>query len=168
MNESDALALILAVEAQDGREGGWSIHAVEDLGWMATTTVGRSSMAYAVTPTGRIGAFMMTTTRAEEALKKLAALSEPRSASIDDRDAAEEFLESAVAELGELGHTGWKLVEVGTLGWLGTPMGVASTLRFAVSRTGQVALCPDDDPTGAATLQELTDRAAKIPVAFLG
>ncbi len=72
-----------------------------------------------------------------------------------------------MAEIGELGHIGWEVAEVGTLGWFGTSIGVASELQFVVSRTGQVALCPDDDPTGASALQELIHRSTKIPVPFL-
>jgi hypothetical protein len=47
--------------------------------------------------------------------------------------------------------------------WAGRPC-----CRFVVTRLGQVAHCPSDDPTGEETMRALIERATtRIPVAQL-
>ena len=54
------------------------------------------------------------------------------------------------------------------LGWLFVLLRVDVTVRFVVSRDGQIAATPRSDETGAATLGPLIERQAhRIPVAHL-
>lgn len=170
MIESDALALVVAVEAQDGRTGGqWRITPVDNRGWVFGAVGVRSNRGYAVTPTGRIGAYLISTTSAADALERLAALPEPnRSAGPDDVASAESLLTAALAQLGVQEPIQWRHDDITDLGWLFTAQSASRPLRFVVTRAGQVALCPGQDVTGSATAQELTARAAhRIPVADL-
>jgi hypothetical protein len=161
VNESDALALVRAVEMQEGRaEGEWQVTPVDELGWVFGAVGVRSNRGYAVTRSGRIGSYMMSTTRARAALEQLDALPDPSGARVEDSVQARSLLELAIAQFGEIGQSGWRHTDVGELGWLFTPRGVASEIRFVVTRSGQAAVCPTDDAAGEATAQELTDRAA--------
>lgn len=109
MNETEALELVHAVEAQDGQGSRtWQVTPVEDLGWTIAAIGVRSNGAYAVTRTGRVGRYVISTTRPREALEKLAALPDPRSqAEVADAAAAERLVETALARFGSLGQTGW-------------------------------------------------------------
>lgn len=170
MNETEALELVHAVEAQDGQGSRtWQVTPVDDLGWAIAAVGVRSNGAYAVTRTGRVGRYVISTTRPREALEKLAALPDPRSqAEVADAAAAERLVETALARFGSLGQSGWDHVELGELGWRFTPRGVDGEVRFVVTRGGQVTLVPATDPTGADTARELIDRSAgRIPVAQL-
>lgn len=169
MNQSDAQDLVRAVMAQDGRPSmEWDVEPIGDLGWACSPVGVRSNVAYAVTPNGRIGSYVLSVTRDEDALRMLAALPEPRSGSlVTDQAQAQALLEEAVRPLGDLGQTGWRQTEIPDLGWLFIPIGTNRELSFVVTRTGQVSVCPTDDPTGAATARELTQRARRIPVAQL-
>ncbi len=169
MDESDVLALVQAVEAQDGRpHREWSIGKVDDLGWVCAAVGVRSNGAYAVTPTGRIGSSVISMTRDRDALARLAALPDPGGIRIEDREVAQSLLESALVRMTDPVPTQWREVEVGDLGWLFATTGLDSALRFLVSRLGRVAVCPGDDPTGEGTLRALIERAAtRIPVAQL-
>lgn len=169
MNESDVLALVRAVEAQDGRpDREWAIRRVGELGWACAAIGVRSNGAYAVTPTGRIGSFVISMTRDRDALAKLAALPEPGRIRIEDRDTAQSLLESALVRVLDPVPTHWHEVEVGDLGWLFATTGLETVLRLVVTRLGQVAHCPSDDPTGEETMRALIERATtRIPVAQL-
>ena len=169
MNESDVLALVRAVEAQDGRpDREWAIRRVGELGWACAAIGVRSNGAYAVTPTGRIGSFVISMTRDRDALAKLAALPEPGRIRVEDREAAQSLLESALVRVLDPVPTHWREVEVGDLGWLFATTGLETVLRFVVTRLGQVAHCPSDDPTGEETMRALIERATtRIPVAQL-
>ncbi len=168
VDDTEVLALVRAVEAQDGRPvREWKITPVGDLGWVLGAIGVRSNVGYAVTPAGRIGRFMLSTTRDIDALTTLAALPIPTTPpEVLDGAAAEQVVEVALAGIGSLGHTGWQHVEIGDLGWRLTPTGLASDLHFVVTRTGQVALAPATDVSGEATLRELAARSVgRIPVA---
>ena len=169
MNEADVLELLRAVEAQDGRPPGhWLITPVDDLGWACGLVGVRANVGYAVTPNGRIGSFMMSTTSDRDALSKLAALPEPARIRIEDREAAQSLLESALARMMDPVPTQWREVEVGDLGSLFATTGLETVLRFMVTRLGQVAHCPSDNPTGEETMRALIERArTRIPVAQL-
>ena len=169
VNESDVLALVRAVEAQDGRpDREWAIRRVGELGWACAAIGVRSNGAYAVTPTGRIGSFVISMTRDRDALAKLAALPEPGRIRIEDRDTAQSLLESALVRVLDPVPTQWHEVKLGDLGWLFATTGLDAVLRFVVTRLGQVAHCPSDDPTGEETMRALIERArTRIPVAQL-
>ena len=125
-------------------------------------------MGYAVTPNGRIGSFMMSTTSDRDALARLAALPEPGRTRIKDREAAQSLLESALVRMMDPVPRQWRAVEVGDLGWLFATAGLDTALRFVVTRLGQVAVCPSDDLTGEETMLALIERATtRIPVAQL-
>jgi hypothetical protein len=114
VNEADVLELLRAVEAQDGRPPGqWLITAVDDLGWACGLVGVRANVGYAVTPNGRIGSFMMSTTSDRDALSKLAALPEPGRIRVEDREAAQSLLESALVRVLDPVPTHWREVEVG-------------------------------------------------------
>ena len=84
MNETEALELVHAVEAQDGRGSRtWQVTPVDDLGWAIAAIGVRSNGAYAVSRTGRVGRYVISTTRPREALEKLAALPDPGSQPVD-------------------------------------------------------------------------------------
>jgi hypothetical protein len=84
MNEDEALELVLAAEAQDGLPvRTWQVTPVDDLGWAIAAIGVRSNGAYAVTRTGRVGRYVISTTRPREALEKLAALPDPGSQPVD-------------------------------------------------------------------------------------
>ncbi|MBK7611270.1 MAG: hypothetical protein IPJ15_08405 [Actinomycetales bacterium] len=169
MNESDVLELLRAVEAQDGRpDREWAIRKVDDLGWACAAIGVRSNGAYAVTPTGRIGSYVISMTRDRDALARLAALPEPGRTRIEDREAAQSLLESALVRMMDPVPRQWREVEVGDLGWLFATAGLDTALRFVVTRLGQVAVCPSDDLTGEETMRALIERATtRIPVAQL-
>ena len=169
MNESDVLELLRAVEAQDGRpDREWAIRKVDDLGWACAAIGVRSNGAYAVTPTGRIGSYVISMTRDRDALARLAALPEPGRTRIEDREAAQSLLESALVRMMDPVPRQWREVEVGDLGWLFATAGPDTALRFVVTRLGQVAVCPSDDLTGEETMRALIERATtRIPVAQL-
>ena len=169
VNESDVLELLRAVEAQDGRPPGhWLITPVDDLGWACGLVGVRANVGYAVTPNGRIGSFMMSTTSDRDALARLAALPEPGRTRIEDREAAQSLLESALVRMMDPVPRQWREVEVGDLGWLFATAGPDTALRFVVTRLGQVAVCPSDDLTGEETMRALIERArTRIPVAQL-
>lgn len=170
VNESDALALVVAVEAQDGRTGGqWRSTPVDDRGWVFGAIGVRSNRGYAVTPAGRIGAYLISMTSAADALERLAALPEPnRSAGPEDAESAEALVAAALARLGVHEPVQWRHDDITDLGWLFTMQDASRPLRFVVTRAGQVALCPGQDASGVATAQELAARAAhRIPVADL-
>jgi hypothetical protein len=170
VNESDALALVVAAEAQDGRTGGqWQATPVDDRGWVFAASGVRSSRAYAVTPSGRIGAYLISTTSAADALERLAALPVPnRSAGPKDASSAEALVTAALAQWGPREQMQWRHDEIIDLGWLFTLQNASRPVRFVVTRTGQVALCPKEDASGVATAQELTARMGyRIPVADL-
>ena len=169
VNESDVLALVRAVEAQDGRpDREWAIRKVDDLGWACAAIGVRSNGAYAVTPTGRIGSYVISMTRDRDALARLAALPEPGRTRIEDREAAQSLLESALVRMMDPVPRQWREVEVGDLGWLFATAGLDTALRFVVTRLGQVAVCPSDDLTGEETMLALIERATtRIPVAQL-
>ncbi|HRC17694.1 MAG TPA: hypothetical protein PLV11_05395 [Phycicoccus elongatus] len=169
MNESDVLELLRAVEAQDGRpDREWAIRKVDDLGWACAAIGVRSNGAYAVTPTGRIGSYVISMTRDRDALARLAALPEPGRTRIEDREAAQSLLESALVRMMDPVPRQWREVEVGDLGWLFATAGPDTALRFVVTRLGQVAVCPSDDLTGEETMLALIERATtRIPVAQL-
>jgi hypothetical protein len=169
VNESEALALVMAVQTQDGRsEGEWQVTPVDDLGWIFGAIGVRSNCGYAVTTGGRVGSFPISTTRARDALQELGSLPDPSDAGVDDAAQALSLLELSLTQLGDIGQSGWRHADVGGLGWLFTPTGVESDIRFVVTRSGRAAVCPAHDATGAATVRELTDRAARrIPVAQL-
>ena len=169
MNESDVLELLRAVEAQDGRpDREWAIRKVDDLGWACAAIGVRSNGAYAVTPTGRIGSYVISMTRDRDALARLAALPEPGRTRIKDREAAQSLLESALVRMMDPVPRQWREVEVGDLGWLFATAGLDTALRFVVTRLGQVAVCPSDDLTGEETMLALIERATtRIPVAQL-
>ena len=171
MNEADVLELLRAVEAQDGRPPGhWLITPVDDLGWACGLVGVRANVGYAVTPNGRIGSFMMSTTSDRDALSKLAALPEPGRIRVEDRETAQSLLESALVRVLDPVPTHWHEVEVEVvgLGWLFATTGLETVLRLVVTRLGQVAHCPSDDPTGEETMRALIERArTRIPVAQL-
>ena len=121
-----------------------------------------------MTPNGRIGSFMMSTTSDRDALARLAALPEPGRTRIKDREAAQSLLESALVRMMDPVPRQWREVEVGDLGWLFATAGPDTALRFVVTRLGQVAVCPSDDLTGEETMRALIERATtRIPVAQL-
>ncbi len=169
MNEADVLALVRAVEAQAGRpDREWDIGRVDDLGWVCAAIGVRSNGAYAVTPTGRIGSYVISMTQDRDALARLAALPEPGRTRIEDGEAAQSLLESALVRTLDPVPTQWREVEVGDLGWLFGSPELDPAVRFLVSRLGQVAFCLGDDPTGEETLRTLIERATtRIPVAQL-
>ena len=107
-------------------------------------------------------------TRDRDALARLAALPEPGGIRVEDREAAQSLLESALARMLDPVPTHWHEVEVVDLGWLFATTGLETVLRFVVTRLGQVAHCPSDDPTGEETMRALIERARiRIPVAQL-
>jgi len=166
---TDALTLVRAVETQDGRPArDWQVTSVDDLGWVCSSIGVRSDEGYAVTPAGRIGAFATSTMTPHQALAILTALPEPKPPRIADEDQAWSLLEVQVAQPGGLAHREWSCHEVPDLGWLFVLLRVDATVRFVVSRDGQIAATPRSDETGAATLGPLIERQAhRIPVAHL-
>lgn len=85
MNEAEARLLVLAVEAQAGRpQREWRATVVGALGWVFASVGVRSNQAYAVTPSGRIGSFMISTTPRDVALARLAGLPDSPSTRLGD------------------------------------------------------------------------------------